>query len=1026
MQFFKEMWILKGSYFNFAAAFALCCLFLKCSAAALVPLVTRTYPNRQENSFTMIYRTANRCSSVVDMHYNASFVMDSDQIRDSPIIPCVRNNSEEQSIVVFLTETFFRTSDSVSYKANALIQNFREITGMRLKYVMTDIYHPNMQEFIDTFESYNVVFLNDYNVIQSENISKDFRHINYVKFDEFGVSSAKKLKKYLERSRKDRGIKPMSLDEYISKHSQKTEIARSADQSERPLSIGIRPRATETRPATETIPVARTDTVNSSTSTSNSSSMRPTTALNSSSSSASSSRPASNPYAFTNTNGSTSYHSLYSTGQTSRTTPDSSSLGLGSSSRILGTGMGSTASNSNTSSFLGSNSRTSGTESGTSGSSSSNYSLLGSQFRSSAPGLGSTGTLDSNSRTSGASNYATFGSSSTGTGASYSSWNPRPSNLDTKPSATDAGNSVNSDSSSKAPIITCSTPGTFILLIKNGLENYDNVKLHDAESAFVVTSSDLSSRREAVRRALGDGRRLVFIPSDQELTQISAVAAATLSGFSEFDLRHYILPETIRRDARQYFDSLANAREIRITSRFTQAEGDIERMSDPYEFINFVFVDLGEAESPAKLLQTLETKIERQNVYPAKFDQSVSSISSSAVSLISAESKHSALRSTLNSARVEYINRNNLGYYGFELRLNINRDNIFESSFNSFRLLDENTLKYSKIKIIFGNEVGSDAGGLKREWFTLLAREIFNPNYGLFISSETDQNVFRPNPVSQTNLGHLDYFRFVGQIIGKAISESIPINCHFTRSLYKAILGRPYTLYDLEEIDSRLNGSLFWMAGNSVDDAGLGTGFTLGEEYLGSHSDIDLKPNGADIPVTDANKFEYINLAVQYKLYGSCADQIEAFLQGFYQIIPSGSLSSFSVDDLKGLISGAAVINVADWQENTRYDGYTSSSQVVRYFWEVVRGMTPLEHRKLLRFATGSPSVPVEGFSHLRNNGNITLFTISTGYFVNSNSLPVAHTCFNSIDLPDYPSAQILREKLTLAINEGVGAFLMG
>ena len=40
---------------------------------------------------------------------------------------------------------------------------------------------------------------------------------------------------------------------------------------------------------------------------------------------------------------------------------------------------------------------------------------------------------------------------------------------------------------------------------------------------------------------------------------------------------------------------------------------------------------------------------------------------------------------------------------------------------NSFRLW-----------IIFDGERGLDYGGLSREWFLILSREIFNPYYGLF------------------------------------------------------------------------------------------------------------------------------------------------------------------------------------------------------------------------------------------------------------------------------------------------------
>ena len=38
-----------------------------------------------------------------------------------------------------------------------------------------------------------------------------------------------------------------------------------------------------------------------------------------------------------------------------------------------------------------------------------------------------------------------------------------------------------------------------------------------------------------------------------------------------------------------------------------------------------------------------------------------------------------------------------------------------------------------------------------------------------------------------------------------------------------------------------------------------------------------------------------------------------------------------------------------------------------------------------------------------------------------TNSLPVAHTCFGQIDIPNYSAKEILKEKLIMAITEGGG-----
>jgi E3 ubiquitin-protein ligase HUWE1 len=66
--------------------------------------------------------------------------------------------------------------------------------------------------------------------------------------------------------------------------------------------------------------------------------------------------------------------------------------------------------------------------------------------------------------------------------------------------------------------------------------------------------------------------------------------------------------------------------------------------------------------------------------------------------------------------------------------------------------------------------------------------KMFNPNYALFMSTE-DGCTFQPNPNSSINLDDLNYFRFVGRIVGKAVTDGYLLDAHFTRSLYKHMIG---------------------------------------------------------------------------------------------------------------------------------------------------------------------------------------------------------------------------------------------
>ena len=48
---------------------------------------------------------------------------------------------------------------------------------------------------------------------------------------------------------------------------------------------------------------------------------------------------------------------------------------------------------------------------------------------------------------------------------------------------------------------------------------------------------------------------------------------------------------------------------------------------------------------------------------------------------------------------------------------------------------------------------------------------------------------------------------------------------------------------------------------------------------------VELKPGGAQIPVTESNKKEYLDLLAQYRLSFSVKQEIEAFAKGSRSLI---------------------------------------------------------------------------------------------------------------------------------------------
>ncbi|CAO3607400.1 unnamed protein product [Cunninghamella blakesleeana] len=350
------------------------------------------------------------------------------------------------------------------------------------------------------------------------------------------------------------------------------------------------------------------------------------------------------------------------------------------------------------------------------------------------------------------------------------------------------------------------------------------------------------------------------------------------------------------------------------------------------------------------------------------------------------------------------------------LQLNVRRQFVFEDSYHQLQGRSGEEIKYGKLMVRFYDEEGVDAGGVSREWFSVLARQMFDPNYALFIASAADKLTYQPNRASWVNPDHLSFFKFVGRVIGKAIYDGRLLDAYFTRSFYKHILNRSVDYRDVEAIDPEYYKSLVWMLDNDITDV-IDLTFSMEMDDFGTTKTIDLKPGGRDLPVTEQNKREYVNLVTEQKLSSAIKDQINAFLQGFHDVIPATLIQIFNEQELELLISGLPDIDIDDWKNNTTYETYHANSPPVQWFWRAVRSFDQEERAKLLQFATGTSKVPLEGFAHLQGSGGVQKFQIHKD-FGGDSRLPSAHTCFNQIDLPEYDCYESLRANLFKAINE--------
>ncbi|CAO1604362.1 E3 ubiquitin-protein ligase tom1 [Xanthoria calcicola] len=351
------------------------------------------------------------------------------------------------------------------------------------------------------------------------------------------------------------------------------------------------------------------------------------------------------------------------------------------------------------------------------------------------------------------------------------------------------------------------------------------------------------------------------------------------------------------------------------------------------------------------------------------------------------------------------------------LQLNIRRDQVFLDSYKFMHFKSGDEIKFGKLNIRFHGEEGVDAGGVSREWFQVLSRQMFNPAYALFVPVASDKTTFHPNRLSHINEEHLDFFKFIGRIIGKALYEGRALDCHFSRAVYKRILGKSVSIKDMETLDLDYYKSLLWMLENDITDVITET-FSMETDAFGVTEIIDLVENGRNIPVTEENKHEYAQRVVEYRLTGSVQTQLEKFLGGFHDVVPPELIAIFNEQELELLISGLPDIDIDDWKNNTEYHNYSASSSQIQWFWRAVRSFDKEERAKLLQFVTGTSKVPLNGFRELEGMNGFSRFNIHRAYG-NKDRLPSSHTCFNQLDLPEYDSYEQLRQQVYTAMTAG-------
>ena len=329
--------------------------------------------------------------------------------------------------------------------------------------------------------------------------------------------------------------------------------------------------------------------------------------------------------------------------------------------------------------------------------------------------------------------------------------------------------------------------------------------------------------------------------------------------------------------------------------------------------------------------------------------------------------------------------------------LDIDRNRALATSTYYLLNSDPSAIRSGIYQVGYANEPAR-GGGLIAEWFALFNQAIVGP---VFKPVGDDADIATLDKVDLDRNIFVEHLVAVGRYFALCIISGRPTSLRLPLGFFKVLLRENPSLEDIREVDpARFNYYRDLVADTLTQerlDQILDTMMTQGEP---------LEFADSTEPLTIDNRHEQVGQAVRNILINSSPIAVERIAQGLEEIIPREYLT-LSADQLRKLICSTADIDAAEFIANMDFVNNWLPNRA-DWFRRIVGEFNQERLRNLLRFITGFQVLPGGGFPAM---GRIR---ISAHY---SDHYPTAHTCFKSLDMPQYGSFEEMREILTNVVD---------
>lgn len=161
--------------------------------------------------------------------------------------------------------------------------------------------------------------------------------------------------------------------------------------------------------------------------------------------------------------------------------------------------------------------------------------------------------------------------------------------------------------------------------------------------------------------------------------------------------------------------------------------------------------------------------------------------------------------------------------------------------------------------------------------------------------------------------------------------------------------------------------------------------------------------------VTKDNYERFIKLMLQAR-FDEGKDQMKWVREGVQLIIDMNIMSMLNWEEVEVRSAGEKIVDIDVLKSITEYSSCSSSDKIIEMFWSVLGSMTEEDKQRYLKFVWGRQRLPSD-CSGLRYKHRICFES-----YKGDECLPVAHTCFFQLDLPNYTTEEIMKKRLLTAV----------